>query len=83
MTLYLVHGNTWFEGYGYEERVFGVFTSREKAEEARIVSENKICKEYEDYPDYLHIDIHEHIGLEILELKSDEFVDLELGGYIE
>ena len=33
MTLYLVHGNTWFEGYGYEEHVFGVFTSREKAKD--------------------------------------------------
>lgn len=42
MTLYLVHGNTWFEGYGYEEHVFGVFTSRKKAEEAKIVTEKKI-----------------------------------------
>lgn len=83
MTLYLVHGNIWFEGYGYEEHVFGVFTSREKAEEARIVAENKICKEYEDYPDYLHIDISEHIGLEILEVKADELIDEYLGGYAE
>lgn len=83
MNLYLVHGNTYLEEYGYEEHIFGAYTSREKAEEARIVAENKICKEYEDYPDYLHIDIPELIELEILELKSDEFVDLELGEYIE
>lgn len=45
MTLYLVHGNTWFEGYGYEEHVFGVFTSREKAEEAKIITEKRLQEE--------------------------------------
>lgn len=39
MTLYLVHGNTWFEGYGYEEHVFGVFTTLVQAEAGKIVVE--------------------------------------------
>lgn len=47
MTLYLVHGNTWFEGYGYEEHVFGVFTLREKAEEAKIITEKRLQEEKE------------------------------------
>ena len=42
MTLYLVHGNTYFECYGYEENLFGVYTTLAKAEAAKIVAENKL-----------------------------------------
>lgn len=77
MTLYLVHGNTWFESYGYEEHVFGVFTSREKAEEAKIVTEKRLQEEKR------MIDDPEDVKLDILELKADEFIDEYLGGYVE
>lgn len=40
MTLYLVHGNTCFECYGYEENVYGIFTSLVQAQAAKIVAEN-------------------------------------------
>lgn len=82
MTLYLVHGNTWFECYGYEEHVFGVFTSREKAEEAKIVTEKRLQEEIEENPGIYACDA-EDVELQILELKADEFVDAYLGGYIE
>ena len=26
--LYLVHGNTWYEGYGYDEHFYGAFTDK-------------------------------------------------------
>ena len=77
MTLYLVHGNTWFEGYGYEEHVFGVFTSIEKAEEAKIVTEKRLQEEKR------MIDDPEDVKLDILEVKTDELIDEYLGGYIE
>lgn len=77
MTLYLVHGNTWFERYGYEEHVFGVFTSREKAEEAKIVTEKRLQEEKR------MIDDPEDVKLDILEIKSDELIDEYLGGYVE
>lgn len=77
MTLYLVHGNTWFEGYGYEEHVFGVFTSREKAEEAKIVTEKRLQEEKR------MIDDPEDVKLDILEVKADELIDEYLGSYVE
>lgn len=77
MTLYLVHGNTWFESYGYEEHAFGVFTSREKAEEAKIVTEKRLQEEKR------MIDDPEDVELQILEIKSDELIDEYLGGYVE
>ena len=30
--LYLVHGNTWYEGYGEYQNLYGVFTDRKTAE---------------------------------------------------
>ena len=44
MTLYLVHGNTWFEGYGHEEYVFGVYTTLAQAETAKIAAEKRLQK---------------------------------------
>lgn len=82
MTLYLVHGNTWFEGYGYEEHVFGVFTSREKAEEAKIVVEKRLQEEIENNS-CIHVKDPEDVKLDILEVKADELIDEYLGGYVE
>ena len=35
MILYLVHGNTYFNSYGYEEHLFGIYTAKDAAENAR------------------------------------------------
>lgn len=77
MTLYLVHGNTWFESYGYEEHVFGVFTTLAKAEEAKLIAEKRLQEEKR------MIDDPEDIKLDILEVKADDLIDEYLGGYIE
>lgn len=82
MTLYLVHGNTWLESYGYEEHVFGVYTTLVQAKAAKIVAENNLKEEIEKNPGIYACDA-EDIKLDILEVKADEFVDAYLGGYIE
>ena len=86
MTLYLVHGNTWFEGYGHEEHVFGVYTTLAQAETAKITAEKRLQKrlreDIEDDPDY-YFDDPEDVKLQILELKAVELVGLYLGGYVE
>lgn len=55
MTLYLIHGNTWFEDYGYEEYVFGVYTTLAQAETAKTAAEKRLQKrlreDIEDDPD--------------------------------
>lgn len=86
MTLYLVHGNTWFEGYGYEEYVFGVYTTLTQAETAKIAVEKRLQKrlreDIENDPDS-YFDDPKDVKLQILELNADELVDLYLGGYVE
>lgn len=86
MTLYLIHGNTWFEGYGYEEYVFGVYTTLAQAETAKITAEKRLQKRLreaiKDDPDNC-FDNPEDVKLQILELKADELVELYLGGYEE
>ncbi|MFR4450903.1 MAG: hypothetical protein ACLT3T_13245 [Holdemanella porci] len=71
MTLYLVHGNTWLEGYGYEEHVFGVFTTLVQAEAAKIVVEKRLQEEIENNS-CIYVKDPEDVELQILEIKSDE-----------
>lgn len=78
MTLYLVHGNTWFEGYGYEEHVFGVFTTLVQAEAAKIVVEKRLQEEIENNS-CIYVKDPEDVELQILEIKSDELIDEYLG----
>lgn len=44
MKVYLVHGDTWFGGYGCRENVFGVYTTREEAEIAKKSAENNCMR---------------------------------------
>lgn len=82
MTLYLVHGNTWFEGYGYDEHIFGVFTTLTQAESAKIVVEKRLLEEIENNSSIVVKD-PEDVKLDILEIKADGLIDAYLGGYVE
>lgn len=82
MTLYLVHGNTCFECYGYEENIYGIFTSLVQAQAAKIVAENNLKEMIEKNPG-IYATSSEDVELQILELKADELVDIYLGGYVE
>lgn len=82
MTLYLVHGNTYLEEYGYEEHIFGVFTTLAQAEEAKLIAEKSLRDEIENDPD-IYVNDPEDIKLDILEVKANELIDEYLGGYIE
>lgn len=82
MTLYLVHGNTYLEEYGYEEHIFGVFTTLAQAEEAKLIAEKSLRDEIENDPD-IYVNDPEDIKLDILEVKANELIDEYLGGYVE
>ena len=41
MTLYVVHGNTYYGGYGHVENIFGVYTEKDSAEAAKDLT---ICR---------------------------------------
>lgn len=83
MILYVVHGNTYYNGYGHLENIFGVYTKKDSAEAAKnLVVKNLYEKEIkrgwmsnvEDMSD---------IEVEILEIEADKLVDIEIGGYCE
>ena len=35
MTLYVVHGNNYYDGYGHIENIFGIYTKKDEAEAAK------------------------------------------------
>lgn len=83
MMLYVVHGNTYYDGSGYIENIFGIYTKKDTAEAAKDL----IIKElYEKEIARGWMTIVEDISdieVEILEIDADEIVNIELGGYCE
>ena len=82
MILYVVHGNTYYDGYGYEENLFGVYTKKDSAEAAK----NLVVKELyekEIKREMSHVEDIRDIEVYILEIEADKIVDIELGGYCE
>lgn len=82
MTLYLVHGNTWFEGYGYVANIFGVYTKKDTAEAVRNRVRKELYKKGAQNKQSLVEDISD-IEVDVLEITADEAVNIELGGYCE
>ena len=85
MKVYLVHGDTYFEGYGYRETVFGIYTVKEEAEIARKSAakqlyEEKVLKMSFTDPVTLN-DVEEQI--DITELELNQATNVMLGMYIE
>lgn len=83
MTLYVVHGNTYYDGYGHIENIFGIYTKKDEAEAAKDLTikelyEKEIARGWMSIVD----DISD-IEVDILEIESDKLVDIELGGYYE
>lgn len=83
MTLYVVHGNTYYDGYGHIENLFGIYTEKDQAEAAKdTVIKELYNKEIASGEQTLIDDISE-IEVGILEIDADEIVNIELGGYCE
>lgn len=94
-TLYLVYGNTYADIYGEYVSTFGVFTTLEKAEEVKTNKEkeykNALIRRDKIMNEWKNGDIEKtFVGLKpddiefyIKEIKVDEVIDFELGGYAE
>lgn len=82
MTLYLIHGNAYYEGYGHMEHAFGIYTDKDKAEAAKkVVTKQLYQKETHNKESY--VDNISDIEVEVVEIESDMAVDITLGGYCE
>ena len=84
MTLYLVHGNTCYTGYGYEGHAFGIYTNRDAAENAKDVFVAKIYKK-EKRKDYSNVKTPFDVAVNVIieEIEADKIKDIYLGGYME
>lgn len=83
MTLYVVHGNTYYDGYGHIENIFGIYTKKDGAEAAKDLMtkelyEKEIARGWMSVVENLS-----DIEVEILEIEADKLVEIELGGYCE
>lgn len=80
--LYLVHGNTWYEGYGHYENLYGVFTDRKTAEKVKTEITLKLY-EKETHNICTNVESISDIEIDILEVDVNQVTDIDLGGYSE
>ena len=82
MTLYVVHGNTYYCGYGHIENIFGIYTKKDEAEAAKDLMIKELYEKEIAIGHQMSIveDISD-IEVEILEIEADKLVEIELGGY--
>ena len=83
MTLYLVHGNTYYDGYGRIENMFGIYTKKDVAEAAKDMIIKELY-EKEIARDWMSI-VEEvsDIEVDIVEIEADKLIEIELGRYCE
>ena len=82
MTLYVVHGNTYYWRYGHIENIFGIYTKKDEAEAAKDLMIKELYEKEIAIGQQMSIveDISD-IEVEILEIEADKLVEIELGGY--
>lgn len=85
MKVYLVHGDTWFAGYGCRENVFGIYNTKKEAEIARKSVAKQLYEEEVSKMSLINnVTLLEvEMSIEILELELNQAVNIELGSYIE
>jgi hypothetical protein len=82
--LYVVHGNTYYNdyGYGHIEKIFGVYTEKDAAEVAKdLVTKELYEKNVNDK--WTRVENLSDVDVDILEIEADKLVEIELGGYCE
>lgn len=81
--LICVHGNTYYDGYGHIENIFGIYTEKYAAEAAKDL---RIKELYEKEIARGQMSIVENVSdieVNILEIEAEKLVNIELGGYCE
>ena len=80
--VYLVYGNTYFDGYGAYINIFGVFSTLEEAEKVKKQKEDEYF-ERESTVIYSYVEDRSEVEFQIMEIEVDKVIDCQLGGYAE
>lgn len=83
MMLYVVHGNTYYDGYGHIENLFGIYTEKDQAEAAKDTVIKELYNKEIARGEYTWIEDISEIEVGILEVEANSIVDIRLGGYCE
>lgn len=85
MKLYVVYGDVWFEGYGSEIMLFGVFTSKKVAEKIKKQKEKEYFENEmsEHRKKFTLVENPDDIKFEVKEIDSNKSLNEYLGGYTE
>lgn len=81
--MFVVYGDTYFDGYGSYINLFGIFDDEQAAMKAKEDMEEKYYKEsLKD--DWMQGDVkRSEVGFKILEVPINQIFDIYLGGYAE
>lgn len=82
MIVYVVHGNTYYDGYGHVENIFGVYTEKDAAESAKDLVKKQLYAENKNN-EWTIVDDLSDIEVGIIEIEADKLLNIELGGYCE
>lgn len=83
MILYVVHGNTYYDGCGHIENIFGIYTKKDEAESAKDLMIKELYKKEITRVWMSVVEDISDIEVEILEIEANKLVEIELGGYCE
>lgn len=83
MILYVVHGNTYYDGYGHKENIFGIYTEKDSAESAKDLIAKELYEKEIARGRMSVVDDVSDIEVNILEIEADKLIEIELGGYCE
>ena len=70
MTLYVVHGNTYYDGYGHIENIFGIYKKKDEAEAAKDLTIKELYEKEEQNDSEM-------------QLLDDVYHQVEKGGWLE
>ena len=82
MKVYVVYGDTYFEGYGAYINLFGVFSTPELAEMVKKQKEKEYF-ENENKKSYSLVESEQDVVFHVEEVSIDSKNDICLGGYAE
>lgn len=83
MILYVVRGNTYYDGDGYIENIFGIYTKKDAAEAAKDLKIKELYEKEIARGRRTIVDNVSDIEVNILEIEAEKPVNIQLGGYCE